>query len=333
MQLCLGFGVTATTRGADGPTQDMAIGIYGPSGGPVNIVSFSPNDNPPFLTSSSTGCEMLGFDAGPLGPPFDTQASIYYAWDPFGFPACSNGFTCVSSTAACGNAGQQCITFTVVVDAMPDSIRVWGVEGAGNPNAGCYPNADMLIEFSTLPVVWGDRHLSQVEDGNRFEWTTLVETNSDYFEVHRSADGFVFEKLAIVPSKGNGNALRRYEFLDDAPLHGTSYYKLRQVDVTGDAQESNVLQTTFAPPKGLKWISKPGSSQEGEWDATFFSDSEGEFLLEVFNAQGVRTHRSMLEVEPGVNAFHLPTSGWAPGIYFLNLAGRDAMLRHRFVRY
>jgi hypothetical protein len=120
--LCVGAGRTGTVRGADTPTMDMVLGMWR-AAGPINIVSFTPNS----LVSTFIGCNMDGFDIGPEPTTFFTEATLYYLWDPATYPLCTNGFTCVFSTATCGNVHADCFTITVTVDALPDSLRFFGI--------------------------------------------------------------------------------------------------------------------------------------------------------------------------------------------------------------
>ncbi len=67
----------------------------------------------------------------------------------------------------------------------------------------------------------------------RTEWSTAVEVNNDHFEVERSQDGVMFEAIGSVEGAGNSQSTNHYSFLDEQPLGGTSYYRLKQVDTDG----------------------------------------------------------------------------------------------------
>jgi hypothetical protein len=62
-------------------------------------------------------------------------------------------------------------------------------------------------------------------------WITSTERNNDVFKVERSADGKQFEEIAQVKSAGNGNAVKRYNFVDANPLNGKNLYRIVQVDM------------------------------------------------------------------------------------------------------
>lgn len=144
-QLAVGQGKTGVITGADGDTRTVGIALYRGCG-PVNLLSFSPAN----LTGNYTGCSMPGSNLGPQGSPYSCQAMVAYI-DPgyYGVPPCvTQPFACITSTALCGNVQSVTYNMSLTVDHMPDSLRVLGVEGAGNPLGGCYPNADMKIDFN-----------------------------------------------------------------------------------------------------------------------------------------------------------------------------------------
>lgn len=62
------------------------------------------------------------------------------------------------------------------------------------------------------------------------DWTTASEINSSHFSVERSKDGVLFEEIASVNASGNSGRNVSYQQLDNYPLLGRSYYRLKLVD-------------------------------------------------------------------------------------------------------
>lgn len=144
--LHVGQGRTGVTTGADDATRTIVFAFYRGCG-PMNVTAFTPST----LMAAYTGCNMPGNNLGPQGGVLNSQATVAYI-DPgyYGNPPCnSTPFACISSTAACGNVQSAAYNLSFTVSAMPDSMRVFGVEGSSNPIAGCYPNADMKIVFNS----------------------------------------------------------------------------------------------------------------------------------------------------------------------------------------
>ncbi|MFN8398034.1 MAG: HYR domain-containing protein, partial [Bacteroidia bacterium] len=148
VRLDVGSGRTGALLGADGDTRTIAFGFY-KACTTLTVNSFSPNQ----ITGTFTGCTMPGMNVGAQGAPFNSQETVMYV-DPgyYGFGTCvTRPFECISTTALCGNVATHSYNFTFRTNIMPDSIRVFGVEGAGNPIGGCYPQTDLLLTWSEQP--------------------------------------------------------------------------------------------------------------------------------------------------------------------------------------
>lgn len=86
------------------------------------------------------------------------------------------------------------------------------------------------------------------------KWSTATERENDLFTVERSADGNLFEVLGSLPGAGNSQSLRTYQFLDGEPLKGVSYYRLGQVDYSGDVSYSDIVEFQLFDQVGLHTI-------------------------------------------------------------------------------
>jgi len=88
-----------------------------------------------------------------------------------------------------------------------------------------------------LPVELTNFSASHYESSVLLEWATASEKNNDFFEILRSANGLTYEIIGQIDGGGNSSQLLVYEFVDENPLLGTSYYKLRQTDFDGENEE------------------------------------------------------------------------------------------------
>ncbi|MFN6946036.1 MAG: glycosyl hydrolase family 8 [Cytophagaceae bacterium] len=71
-------------------------------------------------------------------------------------------------------------------------------------------------------------------------WITASEKNNSHFVVERSADGKEFEPLSRLTGNGTTSSLSEYNYTDNNPLGGTSYYRLVQYDYDGTESHSPV---------------------------------------------------------------------------------------------
>ncbi len=90
-------------------------------------------------------------------------------------------------------------------------------------------------------------------------WQSSAEENTSHFEVERSADGKDFTVLATVNAQGNSSSVISYSASDMSPLPGTSYYRLKMVDLDQTFSFSKTVAVSAASA-GLQ-VSLPQSLQ------------------------------------------------------------------------
>jgi hypothetical protein len=65
------------------------------------------------------------------------------------------------------------------------------------------------------------------------EWATGSEINNDFFTIERSLDVEHAEIIGYLDGAGNSTQTLWYSFVDQNPLPGISYYRLKQTDFDG----------------------------------------------------------------------------------------------------
>ncbi len=86
-------------------------------------------------------------------------------------------------------------------------------------------------------------------------WSTMMESNIEYFEIQRSGDGMNFEDIDSVVSQMNitTNVYQlQYNYTDTHPLMGTSYYRIKVVGKNGYINQSPVVQIINIPSVGTR---------------------------------------------------------------------------------
>ena len=86
-------------------------------------------------------------------------------------------------------------------------------------------------------------------------WSTMMESNVDYFEIQRSGDGMNFEGIDSIQSQMNisTNAYQlQYNYTDTHPLMGISYYRVKVVGKNGYINQSPVVQINNIPSEGTR---------------------------------------------------------------------------------
>jgi len=77
-------------------------------------------------------------------------------------------------------------------------------------------------------------------------WSTAVEINNDYFNIERSTNGLSFETIGTISGNGNSNIIQDYSYLDETPIKGTSYYRLKQTDYDGKFEYFKLITVNYS---------------------------------------------------------------------------------------
>jgi hypothetical protein len=134
----------------------------------------------------------------------------------------------------------------------------------GNITAGTIKSANIITQFSPftlgttddtnlLPVTWlsFNAKYNQGQDNVLLEWTTLAESQNQYFVVERSENGLNFEEIGIKKGSLDTRFIKNYQFWDFEPLHKKIYYRIKQIDTNGDFSYSNVQMIEVKDDKKL----------------------------------------------------------------------------------
>ena len=137
----------------------------------------------------------------------------------------------------------------VLTPALSFTFRIYGYGSSGSTGAMRVDNV-ILYEDINIPLPIELTYFNAQSSGNSVlcRWETVTENNNDYFDIERSENASDFNPIGRVEGVGNSIQSIRYQFLDTNPLNGTSYYRLKQVDINGEYQYSNIEAILIKKP-------------------------------------------------------------------------------------
>lgn len=171
---------------------------------------------------------------------------------------------------------------------------------------------------NTLPVSLKNFNAVQRSGKALLTWETAQEINNDGFDVQRRIGNGKYETIGFVDSKapgGTGSAYM-YSFDDNSTLaKGVSYYRLRQVDLDGQANYSEVKALRAGnsqlvisiypnPNRGTANVAIPESA--GKMDVS----------LDDYTGKSIQRWN-------GINVRNLQINNMKPGIYMLRINLRE----------
>jgi hypothetical protein len=156
-------------------------------------------------------------------------------------------------------------------------------------------------------------------------WQTSSEENNDHFEVERSSDGTRFDSIVTVRAVGFSSTPQSYSAVDNTPVKGISFYRLKQVDSDGRFVFSPTQKVKFGT--GVDPLIYPNPVQ-----SVFTAVSGTELIREIviYNAQGRAVQFVMgnsTEADLKVNISLLPV-----GVYFLKVKTDSQVYQFKIIR-
>lgn len=152
-------------------------------------------------------------------------------------------------------------------------------------------------------------------------WTAANEVQTDHYQVERSADGLAYHTLGHLNSLGNTTSPTDYHFVDEFPETGINYYRLLQVDHTG--------QTVATAPVALLFGSNAATpvlvpNPVGESGVVFLDwAADGTCVVTISDARGREVHSSTRPLAAGAQQFRLDLPDLDQGAYLLRLLTTD----------
>lgn len=117
-----------------------------------------------------------------------------------------------------------------------------GVNGTLNNFALTGSTSNWVEGFeAALPVELTEFRARLIGEKITLDWQTISETGNRGFYVQRSQDGKYWETLGFLDGYGTSVLSHSYSFTDENPLNSVNYYRLRQIDFSGEETLSKVI--------------------------------------------------------------------------------------------
>lgn len=142
---------------------------------------------------------------------------------------------------------------SVDVSGLPAGTYTFTVEADDFSQCSATPIEDQVTVIVTcpLPVELINFDVDCEENVNIISWETVSEQNNDYFDLEKSFDGSYFRSLAIVDGAGTTNHKHNYKIQDFEKNNGTVYYRIRQVDMDGTEDYSDIISSNDCYTSGV----------------------------------------------------------------------------------
>jgi len=244
----------------------------------------------------------------------DNYSATLIGWN--SNPATPNGRTL-------GATGRQYGTNAVAARTNLTTTKGWTINDDAASGLACP---------APLPVEW--LAFTGKVQGNSvlLAWQTAGEQHNAGFHVERSADGLRWTDIGFVAGQGVATEAQLYSFLDEKPLPGINYYRLRQMDFNGKEEVSKVVSIDFPSLRDLESLVRvfPNPVSTGELRLLLPENMEEEVTVQLFSPTGQLLRSAT--IYSGDNT--LVTSGLPAGVYTLQIRnGRESIFEKIVVEH
>jgi hypothetical protein len=279
-----------------GTDYDFTVGSYNSSSN--GYVGNTVTDNGSGTISVNIA-HNFGTTGAAVGTSYSTVVRIKFTYG--STPSGTPDFTWAMSTSGSGP-----VTLT---DVYED-------DEATNYTEGTFANPG----FSALPVSLLSFDANLKNNKVYLDWVTASEQNNAKFDVERSKNGVDFSQIDEIAGAGNSNVVRNYNAMDEMPLPGVSYYRLKQTDFNGTYTYSSIVAVNNTGVDALAFNSITPSLFSDHVMLDYTLTADGMLNLLITNSQGATVLQQSINGHKGNNTYSVNgLFGLKPGIYYAHL--------------
>lgn len=196
-----------------------------------------------------------------------------------------------------------------------------------------------LVSFSNiyaLPIELVDFKAELENEKVYLNWITASEQNNDYFTIERSSDNITYETLLTKRGAGNSTTRILYEAIDEYPLKGISYYRLKQTDFDGKFSYSEVElvvneKNISDDPISIKSIGP--NPIESDFQIEFFVKTRGAVSFNLFENTGKLIFQKRINVIEKFNTYRFDQlADLKRGTYLLVIEKDDMRITRKVLK-
>jgi hypothetical protein len=154
----------------------------------------------------------------------------------------------------------------------------------------------------------------------KLKWSAKEDIDFDGYEIERSADNINWENIAFVPSSGQAET-RHYQFIDQDPFKGSSFYRLKLVHANKPSKYSATRTIRIDDGEYATILLYPNPAVDMT-SLQITGDVAGQTArINIIDAKGNRLSEEKLVLLAGTNTVSLAIRDvWQPGLYIVQVS-------------
>jgi Secretion system C-terminal sorting domain len=182
-------------------------------------------------------------------------------------------------------------------------------------------------DTSPLPVELSAFSGKNEGDVNRLLWTSLSETNTDFFDLERSHNGSDFYNIAQIAAAKNSETVKNYSYEDRTFKNGDNFYRLKMVDLDGSYEYSKIIHIISGDAADFEIHPNPST---GKFNLYWPEKTQSISSIRIYNTLG----DLIRELDPNVGGqkLDLDLSDAPVGVYLIQVQINGTLHAQQVVR-
>jgi hypothetical protein len=246
---------------------------------------------------------------------------------PSGSPAFPTNNTLATPTSCLATNGTGPYNLYTSATVATNQIIYLAIDGYSGANCRFTLQASQNIQ--PIPIHLKYFTAWKKKESNLIRWITSWEHNNAYFDLERSIDGTNFESIGRVPGT-ESQSDKVYDFEDKYPP-AVAYYRLKQVDIDGKFEYSDIVQ--LVRDENIRFaVSAMPNPVQSSIRIIISSEKAGNVSLNVLDAAGRQVLSDVISCVKGNNTIMRDFSRLPAGTYHIAVVQNGNRVVKTFVK-
>jgi hypothetical protein len=165
---------------------------------------------------------------------------------------------------------------------------------------------------------------------NKVTWSTSQEINTRSFAIEHSTDGRNFTIIGQVAAAGNSANTLNYSFIDNTPVRGINFYRLKVIDNGGHEKYSAVRNVRN---EGTADIAVYPNPVKDLMLVNITSDKLDKALISINDMNGKIVYTKIMNIAEGMNYVNVNTSVMSSGTYVIKIQLNNDLVVKKFSKF
>ncbi len=186
-----------------------------------------------------------------------------------------------------GVAGDFVINIDTTDIPVGYSLTTDNIETANFPGLGMIDaNNDFGAFGAVLPIELVFFKAEPIGNHVKLTWVTAAEVNNDFFTLENTTDALSFNTVTTVEGAGNSHSMIEYTYIDENPIAGASYYRLKQTDYDGNYEYSKLVSVQIDQPETYDFAVYPNPAIDNDIFISFEDYKDKELMVALCDPMG-----------------------------------------------